>query len=109
MARTRSQSPIAKLTPTKRFTMSRISKAGIDPEGEQREGTMPMQLPDFPRWLRALLAVLLILFFFNALYALAFFTAIWQLRIDPGVATLMGASPTACTSSQAWHTKRSSY
>jgi hypothetical protein len=52
---------------------------------------MPMQLADFPRWLRALFAVFLILFFFNALYALAFFTAIWHLRIDPGVATLMGA------------------
>jgi hypothetical protein len=52
---------------------------------------MPMQLADFPRWLRALFAVFLILFFFNALYALAFFIAIWHLRIDPGVATLMGA------------------
>jgi hypothetical protein len=50
-----------------------------------------MQVADFPRWLRALFAVFLILFFFNALYALAFFTAIWTLRIDPGVATLMGA------------------
>jgi len=35
-------------------------------------------------------AVLLILFFFNALYALAFFTAIWTWRIDPGVAVLIG-------------------
>ena len=50
-----------------------------------------MQLAEFPRWLRGLFAVFLILFFFNALYALAFFTAIWTLRIDPGVATLMGA------------------
>jgi hypothetical protein len=50
---------------------------------------MPMELPDFPRWLRALFAVFLILFFFNALYALAFFTAIWHLRIDPGIAILM--------------------
>src|SRR5262249_4993335 len=64
--------------------MSRTSKAGIDPDGEEREGRMPMQLADFPRWLRALFAVFLILFFFNALYALAFFTAIWHLRIDPG-------------------------
>ena len=71
--------------------MSRASKAGIDPDGEEREGRMPMQLADFPRWLRALFAVFLILFFFNALYALAFFTAIWHLRIDPGVAILMGA------------------
>src|SRR5215831_17116103 len=55
--------------------MSRTSKAGIDPDGEEREGRMPMQLADFPRWLRALFAVFLILFFFNALYALAFFTA----------------------------------
>jgi len=39
---------------------------------------MPMELADFPRWLRALFAVFLILFFFNALYALAFFTAIWH-------------------------------
>jgi len=62
-----------------------------NPDGEEQEGRMPMQLPDFPRWLRALFAVFLTLFFFNALYALAFFTAIWQLRIDPGVATLMGA------------------
>jgi hypothetical protein len=30
------------------------------------------------------------LFFFNALYALAFFTAIWTWRIDPGVAILIG-------------------
>jgi hypothetical protein len=52
---------------------------------------MPMQLQDFPRWLRGLFAVFLILFFFNALYALAFFTALWSLRIDPGVATLIGA------------------
>src|SRR5437870_3861411 len=50
---------------------------------------MPMELADFPRWLRALFAVFLILFFFNALYALAFFTAIWHLRIDPGIAILM--------------------
>ena len=50
-----------------------------------------MQLADFPRWLRGLFAVFLILFFFNALYALAFFTAIWGLRIDPGVAILIGA------------------
>jgi hypothetical protein len=71
--------------------MSGTSKARIDPDGEEREGRMPMQLADFPRWLRALFAVFLILFFFNALYALAFFTAIWHLRIDPGVATLMGA------------------
>src|SRR5262245_51005454 len=71
--------------------MSRTSKAGIDPDGEEREARMPMQLADFPRWLRALFAMFLILFFFNALYALAFFTAIWHLRIDPGVAILMGA------------------
>jgi len=50
-----------------------------------------MQLADFPRWLRGLFAVFLILFFFNALYALAFFTAIWGLRIDLGVAILIGA------------------
>jgi hypothetical protein len=50
-----------------------------------------MQLAEFPRWLRGLFAVFLILFFFNALYALAFFTAIWTWRIDPGVATLIGA------------------
>ena len=31
-----------------------------------------MQVADFPRSLRAMLAVFLILFFFNALYALAF-------------------------------------
>ena len=51
-----------------------------------------MQLADFPRWMRGLLALTLILFFFNAIYALAFLTAIlttW--RIDPGVATLIGA------------------
>ena len=47
-------------------------------------GRMAMQLPDFPRWLRGLFGVFLILFFFNALYALAFFTAIWTWRIDPG-------------------------
>jgi hypothetical protein len=35
-----------------------------------------MQLADFPPWLRALFAVFLILFFFNALYAMAFFMAI---------------------------------
>jgi hypothetical protein len=52
---------------------------------------MTMQLADFPRWLRTLFAVFLILFFFNALYTLVFFTAIWHLRIDPGVAILMGA------------------
>ena len=52
---------------------------------------MEMQVADFPRWLRGLFAVFLILFFFNALYALAFFTALWSLRIDPGVATLIGA------------------
>jgi hypothetical protein len=51
---------------------------------------MPMHLADFPPWLRALFAVFLILFFFNALYAIAFFTAIWTWRIDPGVATLVG-------------------
>jgi hypothetical protein len=34
---------------------------------------MPMHLADFPPWLRALFAVFLILFFFNALYAIAFF------------------------------------
>jgi hypothetical protein len=51
---------------------------------------MPMQLADFPPWLRALFAVFLILFFFNALYAMAFFMAIWTWRIDPGVATLIG-------------------
>ena len=50
-----------------------------------------MQLADFPRWLRGLFAVFLILFFFNALYALAFFTAIWGLRMDLGVAILIGA------------------
>jgi hypothetical protein len=49
-----------------------------------------MQVADFPRSLRALFAVFLILFFFNALYALAFFTAIWTWRIDPGVAVLIG-------------------
>lgn len=49
-----------------------------------------MHLADFPPWLRALFAVFLILFFFNALYAIAFFTAIWTWRIDPGVATLVG-------------------
>src|SRR5258707_11529083 len=54
-------------------------------------GRRQVQLAEFPRWLRGLFAVFLILFFFNALYALAFFTAIWTLRIDPGVATLMGA------------------
>jgi hypothetical protein len=58
---------------------------------KESEGSMPMQLADFPRWLRALFGVFLILFFFNALYALAFFTAIWHLRLDPGVAILMGA------------------
>jgi len=52
---------------------------------------MEMHVADFPRWLRGLFAVFLILFFFNALYALAFFIAVWHLRIDPGVATLMGA------------------
>jgi hypothetical protein len=51
-----------------------------------------MHVADFPPWLRAVFGVFLILFFFNALYALAFFTAIWHLRIDPGVATLVGAS-----------------
>jgi hypothetical protein len=50
-----------------------------------------MQVAEFPRWLRALFAVFLILFFFNTLYALAFFTAIWHLRLDPGIAILMGA------------------
>jgi hypothetical protein len=51
-----------------------------------------MQVADFPRWLRGMFFVFLILFFFNAIYALAFLTAIlttW--RIDPGVATLLGA------------------
>jgi hypothetical protein len=51
-----------------------------------------MQLADFPRWLRGMFAVFLILFFFNAICALAFLTGIlttW--RIDPGVATLIGA------------------
>jgi len=51
-----------------------------------------MQLADFPRWLRGMFAIFLILFFFNAIYALAFLTAIlttW--RIDPGVATLLGS------------------
>jgi hypothetical protein len=53
-----------------------------------------MQLADFPRWLRGLFALFLILFFFNALYALAFLTgflATWSGRIDQGLATLAGA------------------
>lgn len=60
---------------------------------------MKMQLADFPRWLRALFAVFLILFFFNALYALAAFTALittWSWRVDPGVATLIGAIVGLC-------------
>jgi hypothetical protein len=53
-----------------------------------------MQLADFPRWLRGMFAIFLILFFFNAIYALAFLTgllATWSGHIDQGVATLIGA------------------
>jgi hypothetical protein len=53
-----------------------------------------MELADFPRWLRGLFALTLILFFFNAIYALAFLTgflATWSWHIDQGVATLIGA------------------
>jgi hypothetical protein len=62
----------------------------MEPESKR----VKMQLADFPRWLRGLFAVLLILLFFNALYAFAFLTsffATWSWRIDPGVATLIGA------------------
>jgi hypothetical protein len=53
-----------------------------------------VQLVDFPRWLRALFAFALILFFVDVVYALAFLTgfwATWSGRIDQGVATLIGA------------------
>jgi hypothetical protein len=60
---------------------------GSSQHGHKR---VQMQVADFPRSLRAMFAVFLILFFFNALYALAFLTAIWTWRIDPGVAILIG-------------------
>src|SRR6266436_5228806 len=66
--------------------MSGTSKARIDPDGEEREGRMPMQLADFPRWLRALFAVFLILFFFNALYA-------WRFLQRYGICELIPGSP----------------
>src|SRR5689334_15405735 len=50
-----------------------------------------IELRDFPLWLRGLLVATLLLFFWNALFALTTMFAIsW--KIDPGLTTLLGAT-----------------
>jgi hypothetical protein len=50
-----------------------------------------MRLVDFPPWMRAMLAVTVILLFFEVIFAIAPITAFlttWSWKVDPGLAAL---------------------